>query len=227
VQYSQAAAQILKLINDLEYRLKSRIEAMETLRQYWNTLALVPSIETLEQDLPDISYDQIATHFNSYLGYMRAALGDDFDTATVRAHCQQVRQDYRRANGCEPSARAISLAGRCQSLPLCTEAEVRALLSGDPLGRDTGELSTDIDDTALVRTENIAVEPVSPVVETGPCELVLRYLDTVYDSDDLQQLPPDELVRIRVKYASLYRFLRQLKEARGAITCQIEQGQTT
>jgi type I site-specific restriction endonuclease len=161
VQYSQSAAQILKLIRDFEYRLKSRSEAMETLRQYWNALERVPSIETLEQDLPDITYDQVATHFNSYLGYMRAALGDDFDTATVRTFCQQCRRDYRQANGCGPSARAISLAGRCQGLPLCTEAEVRSLLRDDPLGTDAGELSTDVDEAEPIQPEDIAKSHVS------------------------------------------------------------------
>jgi superfamily II DNA or RNA helicase len=214
VHYSQSAAQILKLINDLEYRLKSRSEALEALRRYRRENGRVPPIETLEKDLPDISYDQVATHFNSYFGYMTAAFGGDFETTQIRASCLEYRDAYRQTSGCNPSARAISLAGRCQSLPLCTETEVRSLLTADASSADRCCVSPSAECAKPIPPQIVSSAKESNTVDVAPDPIFLRHLGSVRSIDDLQQLPPEELSRVRSKYRSLYRYLRHLREAR-------------
>ncbi|MFO0000895.1 MAG: restriction endonuclease, partial [bacterium] len=74
VSYNRSAAQVLRLIEDLQYRLNSRSQAIDKLRIFWEENKRIPHFEKLTEELPEPSPDQIATLFDSYLGYLRACI---------------------------------------------------------------------------------------------------------------------------------------------------------
>jgi len=79
VNYSQSAAQVLQLIEELQYRLKSRMQVIEVLRRYYEDNNRIPELNEIESVLADVTADQIATHFDSYFGYLEAALTGQYD----------------------------------------------------------------------------------------------------------------------------------------------------
>ena len=79
VRYSRSAAKVLELINNLKYRLNSREILIEKIRSYREKYAAIPAIDELEDVLEDVSSDQVATHFDSYFGYLTAAFNTNFN----------------------------------------------------------------------------------------------------------------------------------------------------
>ncbi|WP_338577390.1 hypothetical protein [Erwinia sp. E_sp_W01_1] len=51
----------------MKMQLNSRDVLLDKLRRYREKNDELPSIAELEQELDDVSFDQIATHFGSYL----------------------------------------------------------------------------------------------------------------------------------------------------------------
>ena len=79
VTYNKSAAQVLKLIEALEYRLNSRGILIEQLQIHIENTGTVPSINEIEDKLVDVSCDQISTHFDSYFRYIQTAAPDRCD----------------------------------------------------------------------------------------------------------------------------------------------------
>jgi len=131
VSYNQSAAQVLQLIEELKYRLQSRMQAIEALRRYYEDKNKIPAINELEAALPDITSDQIATHFDSYFGYLEAALTGQYDKALFCNMCLDYALQFYNQNNISPTFRAISLANQYNGLPACSEVEVKFLLGSE------------------------------------------------------------------------------------------------
>lgn len=128
VNYSQSAAQVLQLIEELQYRLKSRMQAIEALQRYYEDYDKIPELNEIGSVLTDISVDQIATHFDSYFGYLEAALTGQYEQSLFRTLCLEYAQNFYTQNHICPSFRAISLANQYNGLLACSEPEVKFLL---------------------------------------------------------------------------------------------------
>lgn len=131
VSYNQSAAQVLKLIEDLKYRLQSRMQAIDVLRKYFENYDNIPALSEIESVLTDITVDQIATHFDSYFGYLEAALTGQYEQDQFRTLCLEYAQHFYQQNHICPSFRAISLANQYNGLLACSEPEVKFLLGGE------------------------------------------------------------------------------------------------
>ena len=131
VNYSQSAAQVLQLIEELQYRLKSRMQAIEVLQRYYDDYNKIPALNEIESVLTDITADQIATHFDSYFGYLEAALTGQYDQGLFRTLCLDYAQRFYQQNHICPTFRAISLANQYNGLLACSEPEVKFLLGSE------------------------------------------------------------------------------------------------
>lgn len=167
VHYSQSAAQVLQLIEDLQYRLKSRMQAIEALQRYYEDYNKIPALNELEKYLPDITSDQIATHFDSYLGYLEAALMGEHDKTAFRNLCLNYAEQFYKQNHITPTFRAISLANQYKGLLACSEPEVKYLLGSEQ------ELEIYLSKT------NQAIETTQSIIETSENELSAIIKETI------------------------------------------------
>jgi type I site-specific restriction endonuclease len=131
VNYSQSAAQVLQLIEDLQYRLKSRMQAIDVLQRYYDHYNKIPALNEIENVLTDITVDQIATHFDSYFGHLEAALTEQYEQSLFRNLCLDYAHRFYQQNHICPTFRAISLANQYNGLLACSELEVKFLLGSE------------------------------------------------------------------------------------------------
>jgi superfamily II DNA or RNA helicase len=227
VEYYGTAAQVLPLIESFEYLHKSRSEALELLRRFWREHRRVPAFESLASALPELSRDQIATHFNSYVGYLRSALGDDFDPAELRERCHAFCADYVAQHHLAPSWQAVSHASREEGLVAYTATEAESLLA-DGLQTEVDAYYAGGDLVPQATTLAGKVETLSGAVAPSPrppdyvsCEddnLVRRYAPRISSAEELMKLPKCELSLIRGRHPSLVHFWQLLERAREAST---------
>jgi superfamily II DNA or RNA helicase len=218
VTYSQSAARVLELIERLKYRLNSREEMIEQLRRHQNITGTVPSIEALESSLEDLSVDQVATHFDSYQGYLQAAFGWDIDAAAISSEVVRSYRIYQEKHGVAPSPKALSLEFQYKTLPWFTTAEAARLIA-----RAT---PTQLMDTTVLGRLRVA-EPESitaqakPAVQSVPApvltedqaqlELIAKYRGVVSSRADLLMLPREQLDQITAAFRSTSVFLVRLR----------------
>lgn len=209
VTYNRAAAQIIPLIEDMQLRLKSRQAAIETMQQYVKRQGSAPTMEYLERELDDITYDQIATHFDSYFGFLDAALGHNHDRAAIHDELLSAANEFRTTNGIWPTHRALSEMRRCKSLVMCTSREVAELLGTDQHMRDVPNVAsgsgTTIDESALSECE------VRDTQDESRTHLIARYAPAIASIEELHKLPDQALQQIRNTFLSEFAFLKELR----------------
>ena len=217
VNYSQTAAQVLQLIEELQYRLKSRMQAIEALRRYYEDYDKIPALNEIESALVDITADQIATHFDSYFGYLEAALMGQYDQSFFREVCSEYALLFYQQNNVVPTFRAISLANQYNGLPAYSEAEVKILLG--LLGNES-ELEnycvSKIKSHETIQQVTKTIEIVSPMntIYTTINEeslLIDKYSSIIKKPQDLLKLSIDERAEIKNVFNSEFRFLSCLQ----------------
>lgn len=216
VNYSQSAAQVLQLIEELQYRLKSRMQVIEVLRRYYEDNNRIPELNEIESVLADVTSDQIATHFDSYFGYLEAALTGQYDQGVFRALCLNYAQHFYQQNCICPSFRAISLAKQYNGLLACTEAEVEFLLG------DKSELENFLyknknavhsSQQATIESAEIAQATNVTVAEIDEESLLIdKYANIVKARQDLLTLSAGERAEIKRVFNSEFRFLSCLQK---------------
>jgi superfamily II DNA or RNA helicase len=215
VNYSQSAAQVLQLIEELKYRLKSRMQAIEALQRYYKDYDKIPELNEIGSVLTDISVDQIATHFDSYFGYLEAALTGQYEQSLFRTLCLKYAQNFYGQNHICPSFRAISLANQYNGLLACSEPDVKFLL-----GSET-ELENLLEKTNLIQSTQQAIEepieialPINiTVTEINEESLLIeKYLTVIKARQDLLNLSVEERAEIKRVFNSEFRFLSCLQD---------------
>jgi superfamily II DNA or RNA helicase len=215
VNYSQSAAQVLQLIEELQYRLKSRMQAIEVLRRYYEDYNNIPALDKVESSLADITADQIATHFDSYFGYLEAGLTGQYDQSFFRNLCLDYALRFYQQNNICPTFRAISLANQYNGLLACSEPEVKFLLGNE------GELENYlVGKNKLVETNHQVVtesiEKASPV-NTKATDineeslLIDKYSDLIKTRQDLLTLSSEDRAEIKKVFNSEFRFFSCLQ----------------
>ncbi|MEQ1531497.1 MAG: DEAD/DEAH box helicase, partial [Methylococcales bacterium] len=215
VNYSQSAAQVLQLIEELQYRLKSRMQAIEVLRRYYEDYNNIPALNEVESVLADITADQIATHFDSYFGYLDAALTGQYDQSFFRNLCLDYALQFYQQNNISPTFRAISLANQYKGLVACSEAEVKFLLGNE------GELENylvgknkSVETSHQVVTGSIEKESSVNTTATDINEeslLIDKYSGLIKTRQDLLTLSAEDRAEIKKVFNSEFRFFSCLQ----------------
>ena len=216
VSYSQSAAQVLQLIEELQYRLKSRAQLIEVLRMYYEDNNRIPELNEIEDVLTEVAADQIATHFDSYFGYLEAALAGQYDQGEFRALCLNYAQHYYQQNHICPSFRAISLSNQHNGLLACSEAEVRFLLGNE------SELENLLSENSIRSSQQsipASIKAAHPInVKAASIDeeslFVVKYMDIINTRQDLLKLSAEDRAEIKRVFTSEFRFLNCLQEAK-------------
>jgi superfamily II DNA or RNA helicase len=216
VNYSQSAAQVLQLIDELQYRLKSRMQAIGILRRYYEDYNKIPALNEVESVLTDITADQIATHFDSYYGYLEAALTGQYDQSFFRNLCLDYALRFYQQNNIFPTFRAISLANQYNGLLACSEPEVKFLLGSES---ELGHYLIGKDKSARTNHQSVTEhnEKASPVnTKTTDINeeslLIDKYSELIKTRQDLLTLSAEDRAEIKKVFNSEFRFLNCLQK---------------
>lgn len=202
VQFSAEAAKVLALLEEMKMQLNSRDVLLDKLRRYREKNDELPSIAELEQELDDVSLDQIATHFGSYLSYLTAAFNEDVDIPSMRTRLIEFLDTFIGGNNMAPSFYTISLNFGVNPLYEFTEKEIQQLLP-------------DYDNLVSARIKVTAPQDVSdmPLKEEEVCPWIETYRGQSLNLASFKQLPSDVQEEIKNKYQSAFVFLKKLKDA--------------
>lgn len=216
VNYSQSAAQVLQLIEELQYRLKSRMQAIEALQTYYEDYDKIPELNEIGSVLNDITTDQIATHFDSYFGYLEAALTGQYEQSLFRTLCLDYAKNFYAQNHICPSFRAISLANQYNGLLACSELEVKFLLGSETELENYLQEITDLIQSAQATIEE-PIEIALPINITATeineeSLLIDKYLTVIKTRQDLLKLSTEERAEIKRVFNSEFRFLSCLHD---------------
>jgi superfamily II DNA or RNA helicase len=216
VNYSQSAAQVLQLIEELQYRLKSRMQTIEALQRYYEDYDKIPELNEIGSVLTDISVDQIATHFDSYFGYLEAALTGQYEQSLFRTLCLDYAQNFYAQNHICPSFRAISLANQHNGLLACSEPEVKFLLGSEIELENYLLEKTDLIQSiqqALAESIEITLPINTATTEINEESLLIeKYLTIIKTRQDLLNLSSEERTEIKRVFNSEFRFLSCLQD---------------
>ena len=224
VTYSQSAARVLELIERLNYRLNSREELLEKLRRYREATGGVPPIESLDCSLDDLSVDQIATHFDSYQGFLQAAFGWEADTTAITADVVAAYITYVAKHGLAPSPRALALNFQYKTLPWFTTSEMARIIAplqttqqlSDSAGSGHTAPALEAAETAApVHAEALECETVTPL-ENAQRALLAQYRGVVNSRTDLSALSTAQLDEITRLFRSTSVFLVRLRNSEHA-----------
>ena len=220
VIYNKSAAQVLKLIEDLKYRLTSRTEAINILKDYWNTYNEIPNLKEIEKKLDGITYDQIATHFDSYFGYLNSAIPFEFNKEIFKSTCLRYAVDFYKKNNICPSLKAISNANQYNRLLLCTEQEILGLVGNEnQLSDYLSAKYKDLNNTPKTsdNKEKIISDSNDNQENNRKQEsdiLINKYRGLVKCPNDLLHLSKIEREEIKRVFSSEFYFVKLLQEAK-------------
>jgi superfamily II DNA or RNA helicase len=199
VHYSESAAKVLKLIEELKYRLNTREALIDKVRCYREQESQTPEINDVEKVLDDVSFDQLSTYFDSYYGYLTAAFDTDFDVLTMKYRVAGFVEEYIENNGVEPSLRAVSLNFSFKSLLEFTENEISELMPIISKIYSSDEGGSKGPSRILKKTTE------------KKDSLVMQYKGIVFSRGDIKRLSGLELIEIKKEFPSISVFLKALK----------------
>jgi superfamily II DNA or RNA helicase len=201
VIYSQEAAKVLTLIEQMKMQLNSREMLINRLRRYQERNDAIPDICQFTASIEDISLDQIATHFGSYYSYLVAAFDQDIDLQPMVIKLQEFVAEFREKSRIKPSLRAITNHFSHQHLYEFTEREVNLLLQDYSCQESASNHHKVNSFDGSTQTLKLSEE----------CQLVERYKGIIRTRADFTMLHESELYEIKQKYLSVSVFLKKLK----------------
>jgi superfamily II DNA or RNA helicase len=201
VIYSQEAAKVLTLIEQMKMQLNSREMLINRLRRYQERNDAIPDICQFTESIEDISLDQIATHFGSYYSYLVAAFDQDIDLQPMVIKLQEFVAEFREKSRIKPSLRAITNHFSHQHLYEFTEREVNLLLQDYSCQESASNHHKVNSFDGSTQTLKLSEE----------CQLVERYKGIIRTRADFTMLHESELYEIKQKYLSVSVFLKKLK----------------
>lgn len=203
VSYSEEAAKVLELIEHFKMRLNSRGILVDKLRQFHGKEGYIPDIGKLEEKISGLGCDQVATHFSSYLGYVRAAFGDGIGTNEISNHINEYIRSYSRLHSFSPSIKGIALNFMVNQLYTVTEKEIEVMMP------DYEELAGKA--SQAVEESNGQTKMGKRDSKDQTCELIDKYRGKIASREDFKKLSEAEVSEIKEKYRSTSVFLKQLK----------------
>ncbi len=221
VTYNKSAAQVLKLIEELEYRLNSRDRLMESLQLYVDEYGEVPSIVQIEEKLQDVTCDQISTHFDSYFRYINTSVPDMNEFELNKKKISHSITEYIRKNGVHPSAKAVSLEYKYQSLLEFSEQDIVDIV-GDIkncfiAGSDIDEVAcinhNVLSDVSNIKSDGVGNDRQARNNELSPEQeyILKKYSGLIRVSKDMECLSDVERSEIKELFKSDFYFLKKIK----------------
>lgn len=204
VEYSESAAKVLELIESLKYRLHSRENLLEKIRVYKYENGTNPNIDCIESALNDVTKDQISTHFDSYLGYLTAAFGDNICIDEMKSRVSDYVSEHFKTYNIIPSNNAITLKFSVENLLEFTQSEVASFNIETP---EDLNLKKVIPKTASINEEINIIKQLSDCKKT----ILLEHKNTITSRSDLKKLNEDQLQLIKTEFRSVSIFLKELK----------------
>ncbi|PSV20203.1 restriction endonuclease [Photobacterium leiognathi subsp. mandapamensis] len=201
VKYSEEAAKVLTLLEHMKMQLNSREILIDRIRLLKEETGNIPVIEELESCLPDVSLDQIATHFGSYYSFLLAAFDQDIDCQSMVERVKKFVAEFSTQQKVLPSFRAIAYNFMYFQLFEFTEREIKNFLPLLELEHPTLE---------NLKEENDNIEVVTKI----ECELIAQYKNMIKSRSDLKLITDSEQRKIKEKYRSISVFLKKLKEVK-------------
>lgn len=214
VTYNQSAAQVLKLLDELEYRLKYRQAMIEQLQSYVDNSGEIPAVNEIEDLLHDVTCDQISTHFDSYFGYLMAVVPDEINKQSYKDRINCYVSDFIQRYSVVPSRKAVSLAFKYKSLVELSEQDIIGLVGNtfEPEVRTTPN-------SLLSKVEHISADPPNHLVQAietkqldGEQKVILqKYAGKISSSKDIERLQDEERAEIKCHFISIFYFLKLVK----------------
>lgn len=218
VSYNRSAAQVLRLIEDLQYRLNSRSQAIDKLRIFWEENKRIPHFEKLTEELPEPSPDQIATLFDSYLGYLRACIPRHYDISTFEDILLDYTKNFYKEHGVIPSYKAISQSYQNENLLAATENELELLFgSHDSLKAKIQETNVITYKPILETEKNRSDIPEQINQAVTEENLITNYINKLYSIHDLLTLDETARNEIRDCFHSELFFIKLLEDRRQSV----------
>jgi superfamily II DNA or RNA helicase len=209
VSYNQSAAQVLKLIEDLQYRLNTRSQAIDKLRVFYEKNGRIPNFENLTKELEEPSPDQIATLFDSYFGYLEASVQGCYDENTFKEVYLKYVKDFFNRYRIVPSNKAISQSYQKENLLACTDKEVAYLLASESIVERSIDSKIHTEENIENQSESENEDLTSQTKEEA---LITFYSNIITESSDLLKLSKEERNSIKEIFGSEFFFIKQLKE---------------
>lgn len=211
VTYNQSAAQVLKLIEELKYRLNSREMLIDRMRDYTERSGCIPRINEIESVLIGVSCDQVSTHFDSYYRYLKAAVPFVLNKQVFVRRLTNYVGEYSNKNKVSPSVKAVSHAFRNKSLVEFSESDVVELI-GVIKEWEGGCVGNPVMDNRL----NVSADdfPEDQFVLDRQMHIIEKHIDSVSSVHDMKYLSSEDRAEIKVCFKSDFYFLKVLK-ARG------------
>ncbi|WP_044412846.1 DEAD/DEAH box helicase family protein [Thiomicrospira microaerophila] len=219
VTYNEAAADVLELIKNLNYRLNFRSEALNLCRQFYETEGRFPDFCRLHEELEGLTRDQINTLFGSYLSFLMIAF--DMSTFDSKFHfihekCHEILKKFEES-GFTPSDKAISQESIFEHLPLFTEIEVKSILKQKT---NQEELNTkEIIEPKEVKTQSV-FDVTTPKIDNKleESDIEKRALLEKYKHfekmSDLKSIPDSDMKIIKRLFRSKLLFLKVVTNAK-------------
>lgn len=218
VIYTESAAKVLDLIQSLKYRLNSKADLIQKLREFYASEGYIPTPSQIELFLSDVSVDQIATHFGSYLGYIRETVREKLDERPLRKQVADFVAQYKNINGMSPSLRAVSAGVSFGPLPLMTEREIHLIASelfSDQTYRAEEVATTQgVDDSSVEEAKDN--EPQSDDAPSRERQLLSKFVEEVKNRGDFSQLDSTDQKEILEVFRSPSIFISRLNRMRNA-----------
>lgn len=212
VTYHQSAAQVLKLIEELEYRLKSREQLIDKLRRYAENTKSIPSITELEDTLDDVTCDQIATHFDSYYRYIEIAEPGLLNDICFKRTCVDYINTFYKMHRIPPSYRAISLDSKHNGLVMYLESDIRQILGDESKIINFIDTLEEIEDTIPNHIDQRIIFSNDDTPEKN--NILEKYKLKIFSIQDMKKLSDTERNKIRDEFHSLFIFMNILKRQR-------------
>lgn len=202
VKYSEEAAKVLTLLENMKMQLNSREILLQKIRNHRDVNGTIPSISEIENIFTDVSLDQIATHFGSYYSYLLAAFDDNFNQKIMVGKLHEFVNSFNHKYSIQPSLRAIAFHFMNKQLYEFSEKEISLLLSNFNKAKYIS-LSCASNTQQKDELVEVAVEQ---------CHIIDKFKSKIFTRADIKKLPISEQEEIKNKYSSISIFLKLIKD---------------
>lgn len=203
VNYSEEAATVFELLENLKLLLYSQNQLIEKLRNYYEKYNSIPSIHELDQKIKELSYDQIATHFGSYYRYLKATFRSNINQEIISTKIKDFISDFLKKHSIYPSLKTIALNFMVKTLYLFDEKDIKKIVP---------EIESLIRSETSKASNKSFLEPIKTEV-SNTCSIIQKYKDKINKRSDVKKLDIKEQEEIKASYSSISVFLKKLKEA--------------
>ncbi|ONM42401.1 hypothetical protein BXT89_18165 [Halopseudomonas pachastrellae] len=201
VDFDESAAQVLTLIENLEFRLTTRARIIRQVNHAFSNGIVVTS-ENIETVLQDVSRDQVATIFGSLLGLARACEPEDYAKIIAKQVEGRIRKSIDE-QAIQHSAKYYRLQLSDGVLDIASEIEIDEILSGISPSPSKAVSVGAQSDTTEAQSESPQIDP--------KAALIAKYSNLLSSVDDYKQLSDEDKKEIKATFKSPFALFKELR----------------